>query len=88
MRNNFNDGTQGDSTLWKLTQAITAHARSVVRVPPTLIALLASGRVANRGFIALAFNSRFFLKLLINIVRIQNKICTFAKVSNIKKKLK
>jgi hypothetical protein len=29
MRNNFNDGTQGDSTLWKLTQAITAHARDL-----------------------------------------------------------
>jgi hypothetical protein len=27
MRNNPGDGTQGDSTLWKLTQAITAHAR-------------------------------------------------------------
>jgi hypothetical protein len=29
MRNNPYDGTQGDSTLWKLTQAITAHAREL-----------------------------------------------------------
>jgi hypothetical protein len=29
MRNNPGDGTQGDSTLWKLTQAITAHARDL-----------------------------------------------------------
>jgi hypothetical protein len=29
MRNNSSDGTQGDSTLWKLTQAITAHARDL-----------------------------------------------------------
>jgi hypothetical protein len=29
MRNNPYDGTQGDSTLWKLTQAITAHARDL-----------------------------------------------------------
>jgi hypothetical protein len=29
MRNNPHDGTQGDSTLWKLTQAITAHARDL-----------------------------------------------------------
>jgi hypothetical protein len=29
MRNNPGDGTQGDSTLWKLTQAITAHAREL-----------------------------------------------------------
>ena len=27
MHNNHGDGMQGDSTLWKLTQAITAHAR-------------------------------------------------------------
>jgi hypothetical protein len=27
MHNNSNDGMQGDSTLWKLTQAISAHAR-------------------------------------------------------------
>jgi hypothetical protein len=27
MRNHPDDGTQGNSTLWKLTQAITAHAR-------------------------------------------------------------
>ncbi|GHT54452.1 hypothetical protein FACS189451_11780 [Bacteroidia bacterium] len=29
MRNNPEDGTQGNSTLWKLTQAITAHAREL-----------------------------------------------------------
>ena len=29
MRNNPGDGTQGGSTLWKLTQAITAHAREL-----------------------------------------------------------
>jgi hypothetical protein len=29
MRNNPDDGTQGGSTLWKLTQAITAHAREL-----------------------------------------------------------
>jgi hypothetical protein len=29
MRNNPEDGTQGGSTLWKLTQAITAHARDL-----------------------------------------------------------
>ena len=29
MRNSPYDGTQGDSTLWKLTQAITAHARDL-----------------------------------------------------------
>jgi hypothetical protein len=29
MRNNPYDGTQGDSTLWKLTQAITALAREL-----------------------------------------------------------
>ena len=29
MKNNPEDGTQGGSTLWKLTQAITAHAREL-----------------------------------------------------------
>jgi hypothetical protein len=29
MHNNYDDGMQGDSTLWKLTQAITAHARDL-----------------------------------------------------------
>ncbi len=29
MANNPNDGVQGESTLWKLTQAITAHARNI-----------------------------------------------------------
>jgi hypothetical protein len=29
MRNDPNDGVQGGSTLWKLTQAITAHARDL-----------------------------------------------------------
>lgn len=29
MKNDANDGVQGDSTLWKLTQAITAHAREL-----------------------------------------------------------
>lgn len=29
MKNNPNDGVQGGSTLWKLTQAITAHARTL-----------------------------------------------------------
>ena len=29
MRNHPGDGTQGDPTLWKLTQAITAHARDL-----------------------------------------------------------
>ena len=29
MRNDPNDGVQGGATLWKLTQAITAHAREL-----------------------------------------------------------
>lgn len=29
MRNDPNDGVQGGSTLWKLTQGITAHAREL-----------------------------------------------------------
>ena len=29
MRNNPDDGVQGGATLWKLTQAITAHAREL-----------------------------------------------------------
>lgn len=29
MHNHYNDGMQGDSTLWKLTQAITAHGREL-----------------------------------------------------------
>lgn len=29
MRNNPEDGVQGGATLWKLTQAITAHARDL-----------------------------------------------------------
>ncbi len=29
MKNDPNDGVQGGATLWKLTQAITAHAREV-----------------------------------------------------------
>jgi len=29
MNNNYDDGMQGDSTLWKLTQAITAHGREL-----------------------------------------------------------
>lgn len=29
MKNDPNDGVQGGSTLWKLTQAITAHARTL-----------------------------------------------------------
>jgi hypothetical protein len=29
MRNDPNDGVQGGATLWKLTQAITAHARDL-----------------------------------------------------------
>ena len=29
MHNNYDDGMQGGSTLWKLTQAITAHAREL-----------------------------------------------------------
>ena len=29
MHNHYNDGMQGDSTLWKFTQAITAHAREM-----------------------------------------------------------
>ena len=29
MRNDPDDGVQGGSTLWKLTQAITAHAREL-----------------------------------------------------------
>ena len=33
MANNPNDGVQGESTLWKLTQAITAHARNLAEAP-------------------------------------------------------
>lgn len=29
MRNDPDDGVQGGATLWKLTQAITAHAREL-----------------------------------------------------------
>lgn len=57
MRNNPDDGVQGGATLWKLTQAITAHARELSPERSRELHEL-SGQLLNRVSVSAQYNQR------------------------------